>query len=222
MCYTEVIKENPVVPTITLSDLTFGRLQRHAVAFVDTPDMVINRALDALEQAASPDKAQDAEPERRIDPRMLPNLRHTKVLSAKIDGEEIARANWNLLVFEMLHRVMKRVGDFDKLRQLCPANIIKGRKEDDGYNYLADLDVSVQGQDANGACRTVVSAAQGLGLALEITFMWRQKEGAAYPGEMGRIHMPGPIHPSAGERPGAQGARIPPVTRRGRTLLDLP
>jgi hypothetical protein len=202
--------------------LTFGRLQRHAVAFVDTPDTVINRALDALEQstAAVSDEAHTPEPERRIDPRMLPNLRHTKVLGAKIEGEEIARANWNLLVLEMLHRVMKRVGNFDKLRQLCPANIIKGRKEDDGYSYVADLDLSVQGQDANGACRTVVTAAQGLGIALEISFMWRQKEGAAHPGEMARIHFPGTTH-GPSERAGAQAARIPPVTRRGPTLLDL-
>ncbi len=51
--------------------------------------------------------------------------------------------------------------------------MVKGRKEDEGYSYLSDIDVSVQGQDANAACRTVVTAAQGLGVALDIGFMWR-------------------------------------------------
>ena len=66
-------------------------------------------------------------------------------------------------------------------------NIVKGRKEDEGYGYLPDIDVSVQGQDANAACRTVIAAAQALGIPLEIGFMWRPKEGAAYPGERARL-----------------------------------
>ena len=50
---------------------------------------------------------------------------------------------------------------------------------------------SVQGQDSNGACSAVVLAAQGLGIALDIGFMWRLKEGAAYPGERARIRVSG-------------------------------
>jgi hypothetical protein len=75
--------------------------------------------------------------------------------------------------------------------QLCPVNMVKGRKEDKGYIYLSDIDVSVQGQDSNGACRAVVTAAQGLGIAVEIGFMWRRKERAAYPGERACLHIAG-------------------------------
>jgi hypothetical protein len=116
---------------------------------------------------------------------------HTKVLNAAIDGTEVPKAKWNLLADEVIRRTMKHVGTVEKLQQICPANVVTGRKENDGYSYLPDVDISVQGQDANGACRTVVTAAQKLGLSLEITFMWRQKEGAAHPGETGRIHLIG-------------------------------
>jgi len=34
---------------------------------------------------------------------------------------------------------MMHVGTFDKLQQLCPGNIAKGSKEDDGYVYLANI-----------------------------------------------------------------------------------
>lgn len=180
------------MPQINVQDQTFERMQRHAKAFIDTPDTIINLALDALEQAASGVTApavDTAKGERRIDPRMLPNLTHTKVLDASIEGETIAKANWNSLLDEMLRRSMNQVGTFDKLKQLCPVNIVKGRKEDEGYSHLSDINVSVQGQDANGACRAIVTAAQGLGIALDVGFMWRHKEGAAHPGERARLQV---------------------------------
>lgn len=182
------------MPEVAIQNLTFERLQRHAKPLVDTIDSVMNRALDALEQAAgssAPGTNHESGPERRIDPRTLPNLRHTKVLDASIEGRPIAKANWNLLLDEILRRTMKRAGTFERLRQLCPVNMVKGRKENEGFSYLADIDVSVQGQDANGACRGIVTAAQGLGVAVDIGFMWRHKEGAAHPGERARIQLAG-------------------------------
>lgn len=190
------------MPQIAVQDQTFERLQRHARPFVDTPDTIINLALDALEQCARPSASSNGhvmQTERRIDLRALPNLTHTKVLDASVEGVPVAKANWNLLLDEMLRRAMKRVGTFDKLRQLCPVNMVKGRKEDEGYSYLSDIDVSVQGQDANGACRTVVTAAQGLGIAIEIGFMWRHKESAAHPGERARLQIAGTHAGKAGQ-----------------------
>lgn len=179
------------MPEITVQDSTFARLQRHAKPFIDTPESVINRALDALEAAAGVQPAagdtQAPETERRIDPRHLPSLTHTKVLSAAIDGKVIAKANWNLLLDEMLRRAMNRLGSIYKVRQLVPVNMVKGHKEDEGYSHLADINISVQGQDANAACRAIVTAAHGLGMALDLVFMWRPREGVAYPGERARL-----------------------------------
>jgi hypothetical protein len=182
------------MPQINVQDQTYERMQRHAKPFVDTPDTIINLALDALEHAGSQATtpiADNTTHERRIDPRMLPNLTHTKVLDAWIEGETIPKANWNSLLSEMLRRSMKQVGTFDRLKQLCPVNIVKGRKEDEGYTHLSDINVSVQGQDANGACRAVVTAAQGLGIAIDIGFMWRHNEGAIHPGERARLQVGG-------------------------------
>jgi hypothetical protein len=91
----------------------------------------------------------------------------------------------------MLRLAMKRVGTLEKLRQICPVNLVKGRKDDEGYGYLREIDASVQGQDANSACRAIVTAAQALGLSLDIAIMWRLKKAAAHPGERGRLQMPG-------------------------------
>ena len=40
------------MPEITVTESTFERLQHHAKPFVDTPDMVISRALDVLDAIA--------------------------------------------------------------------------------------------------------------------------------------------------------------------------
>jgi len=170
---------------ITIEHSTFERLQRHAKPLVDTTDSVLNRALDALEKQIGPSVKVEtsATSERRIDPRRLPKLTHTKVLEATIDQERIAKPNWNRLLDRILIESMRRLQDFRKLHQLCPVNMVEGRKEDEGYGYLTEIDISVQGQDANAACRTIVAAAQGLNIELDIAFMWRPKNGAEYPGE---------------------------------------
>jgi hypothetical protein len=44
---------------------------------------------------------------------------------------------------------------------------VKGKKEDEGYRYLADVNLSVQGQDANAAW------AKQLNCPFEVIFAWR-------------------------------------------------
>ena len=178
---------------ITIEQSTFERLQRHAEALVDTTDTVVNRALDALEHLEGHTAPGDdpSIAERRIDPRTLPDLTHTKVLEASLEGKRVVKPNWNLLFDRILIRAMKQLTDFDELRKLCPVNMVQSRKEDEGYRHLAEIDVSVQGLSANDACEALVIAAQRLGIALEIICTWQHKEGAAYPGEKARLNVPG-------------------------------
>ena len=180
------------MPEITVEQSTFERLQRHAEPLVDSADKVVNRALDALEQTGSRVVADSgtSNSERRIDPNDLPNLTHTKVLDASLDGDILAKPNWNQILENILIRTMKRLADFGSLRKHCPVNMVQGLKENEGYRYLSEIDISVQGQPANEACRALVNAAQSLGFELEVTFEWRSKEGAAYPGERARLSLP--------------------------------
>ena len=176
------------MPEITIRQSTFERLQHHAKPFVDTPETVILRGLDALDQREEPiPNGQPTETEVRLDPSALPDVKHTRVMDASIDGEAIKKPNWNQLLDELLRRSSKRVGTFEDIVRLFPVNLAKGRKEDDGFRYLPEIDISVQGQPANSACRAVIAVAQALGISLNFGIAWRSKEGAAYPGESRRI-----------------------------------
>ena len=173
------------MPDLVIEQSTFERLQRHAKPLVDTTDMVVNRALDVLENHERSATQEVYQPitERQIDPRRLPDLTHTKVLDASLDGERFVKPNWNKLVEQILTRVMKRFQVFDELQKCCSVNMVQGRKQNEGYRYLVEIDVSIQGMPSNEACRALILATQRLKAELEITFMWRSKEGAAHPGE---------------------------------------
>ena len=181
------------MPQITIEQATFELLQRHAKPLVDTPDTIIVRALNAQDQTVVKPVANGqstvTETEQHLDPSALPDLTHTKILDAAIDGEPISRPNWNRLRDEMLLRIMQRGGSFENLQRLLQAdvNLAKGCNKDDGFRYLLDVDFSVQGQSANGACQAIMTAAQVFGMSSNIGVTWRRKEGAAYPGKRARI-----------------------------------
>ena len=183
------------MPEVTVEPPTYERLKQHAVPF-ETPEGVILRALDALDalkawpEPTDPGGPSIPKPEEEIlfDPFALPDLTYTTVRDASINGEPIRRPKWNPLLEAMLIRIIKgHNANFQKLTRLCPANIVKGRKADDGFTHLPEIDISVQGQSAHKTCEAIVATAQGLGISFDIGFKWRLNERAAYPGQWGRI-----------------------------------
>lgn len=183
------------MPEITIEQQTFERLQDHAQPFIDTPDSVVRRALDALDNLAKPDTHSFPTPERAhtdhaIDPDHLPNLKYTRVQDASMDGVQVRPANWNSLLRQMLVRAQKHFDDFDQLRRVCTVNMIQGRKDDDGYRYIEEIHTSYQGLNANAAAAASVALAKYFGIALEVYFQWRQKEQALHPGKRACLRLP--------------------------------
>ena len=179
------------MPEISIEQATFERLQRHAQPLVDTVDAVVNRALDAMETDVSrqPDERMPVV-EHEVDPDRLPDVTHTKVLAARLETSNIERPNWNRLLHRMLVLAMGQVANLNELRRLCPANMVCGSKTDEGYTHLSEIEISVQGLSANEACAALTATARALGVGLDVAFMWRAKEGAAHPGERGRLQVP--------------------------------
>ncbi len=180
--------------TLRMDNPTYERLASHARPF-ETESQVINRALDELDQKANTSSWANGpgmHSERRIDPLRLPDMMFTKVLDASIHGRVVIRPNWNRLLLRMVRLANEHATNFDELVRLFPmTNIVSGRKVNQGFRYLSDINVSVQGQPANSAGPSIVMTAQKLDIALNIGFMWRDKEEAAYPGDRGRILMTG-------------------------------
>jgi hypothetical protein len=99
-------------------------------------------------------------------------------LSAKVGGETIP-PTWNGLLFHMIRLIPKeRLSKADEARRLIIVNFVIGKKEHEGYRFVPEHGISVQGQDANDSWKGASHIAQSLGIPLEVEFLWRMKAGA--------------------------------------------
>jgi hypothetical protein len=177
---------------VELSDDTFTRLQKLATPLVDTVETIIIEGCKLLEerraigQTALPIQLPGAAP-RQFSAASPPNLTHTKVLSIKLEGTPLPRATWNGLLFEIIRRAKPRLQNADDARRLIIVNFVPGKKDDEGYRFIPEIGVSVQGQDANAAWRGASHIAQQIGAPVEAEFVWRTKNGAEFPGVTGRL-----------------------------------
>jgi hypothetical protein len=132
------------------------------------------------------DNDQNTKPQT-FNAKSVPNLRHTKLLSAKVASETI-RPTWNELLFHLIRLIPKdRLAKTDEGRRLIIVNFVPGKKEDEGYRFVPEHGISVQGQGANDAWKGASHIAQRLGVPVEVEFLWRMKDGAAHPGVTGRL-----------------------------------
>lgn len=185
-----------MAPSVELSPATFTRLQAHAIPLVDTIESVINRLLDAHEKkGGTPVAGEGGESSnvRQFNPQTPPGLTHTKVLAVEFDGKSLERgeANWNGLLNAAVRKAKSKAKSAADLKRMLAVNFVEGSKTDEGYRFLSDIGLSVQGQDANGAWRAARHVAEQLGCPLKVTFLWRDKEGAAFPGVTGQFSMIG-------------------------------
>lgn len=184
------------MPTITLSDTTYAKLKAAAEPFVDTEDSVTARALDFyLASKGSPlnghTNGSGHTPAVKAGVvRLLVGTReltHTRLLTAAVDGKPLHRPDWNSLLRDMHIMAWKRLGSFEAVRKASGANLRQGRYESDGYRYLPEADFSIQGCDSNHSCERAFNLAKAMNLSLGVTFMWRNKDEASHPGQMGQI-----------------------------------
>ncbi len=126
---------------------------------------------------------------RQFAPTTPPNLTHTKVLSIELCGKRLdhSQTNWNSLVIAMIREAKERTKSNGELAQLVVINFVGGKKTDHGYRFVSDMGISVQQQDANAFWRAACHIAQQLNIPLLVTFVWRQKEDAAFPGVIGQL-----------------------------------
>jgi hypothetical protein len=177
---------------ISISDMTFKRLQALAIPFVDTtPESVILRLLDSHDgNNGDSAGALDHHSQTEVVPSFLSDpgsLAHTRVRRASFGRREIEKPNWNR-VLRVAHEVaMKHLGSFDVLRRVTGANVREGRYEDEGFSYLPSVDISIQGLDSNLCWQNILRIAKRLNLPVTVTFEWHNNEKAANPGEVATI-----------------------------------
>ena len=177
---------------IKISDRTFERLQRHAVPLVDTIETVIDRALDSLEgdvPSTGHAPAHASAPKLKFEAHGAPDLLHTKIHFVTINGEPFKPLYWNSIMIEMIVQASAKIGDAISLEKHVLARCERGEKTDKGFKPVPGTGLSVQGQDSNGAWRTIAHLSKQLGIPVKIDFGWADDRGAAYPGQLAEIEI---------------------------------
>jgi hypothetical protein len=181
-------KEADMTPTIQIEIETadFDRLKALAEPFVDTPATVVRRLLDSYSAGA---KLEPKPVLYRKKFSEVPPLTFSKLLDGRIGSQSPDKFTWDAMLVLALTTGKRQLNDFESLRRVSGANLVDGRKEDDGYKYLPSQSFSYQGVSAEDAMRIVNRICKSLGLAWEIEFEWRDKEGAFLPGQRAKITM---------------------------------
>src|SRR5262249_31108749 len=157
----------------TLSDPTFAALQALAKPFVDTPEDVIKRLLQlpgAKGGAPTPTSPPSVtSPPTIYNPLTPPDLTHTKLISAAFMGATLLKQEtyWNTLLNKVVLAAQAKVPNYADLKKVVLVNIVPGKKEDEGYRYLKDADISVQGQDANSSWKAIHHIVVTLGMSVD-------------------------------------------------------
>jgi hypothetical protein len=180
--------------SIELTDELFAKLQKHAVPLVDTPLTVIDRALRALEEGD--EEAVSTTPSgesRTFNPAAPPDLTFTKPRSVVINGRQLpyTQAYWNAVMFEVIREAGRRGTSTQDILDLITVNSQAGVRRDNGFSYLKEADLSIQGQDSNGAWRQTYLIASSLGISVDVVFRWQNSARAAMPDVVGSFHISG-------------------------------
>lgn len=186
-----------MMPSVEISPRTFARLQAHAIPLVDNIETIINRMVDFYESKegsrSSLSDVDGHENVRQFNPVSPPDLTHTKVLSIEFCGRVFDRnqTNWAALLIAAIREAKASTKSLKELKPLLLVPFVEGQKTVEGYQFYPDLGISVQGQDARGAWKAIAHIARELGRPVTVTFVWREKEGASFPGVTGRFSIPG-------------------------------
>ena len=115
-----------------------------------------------------------------------PDLRFTKFEDARI-GNRKAR-NWNSLVTAGIQIAVERGHGISDLRGWLAAQVAEGEVTDRGFRPVTATNVSFQNVPASIAWKNALALARALKCEIAVDFHWRDREGAAHPGERGVLH----------------------------------
>ena len=170
---------------IELSDSTYSRLVK-MMNSDDTTESIVLSLLGSYKVRTGKDGGASLSSDAPDDGKLHftgaepTDLKHAKVLEAKINGLELPKASWNTILSHLAVEAFKK-GLVDSSEVI--SGIVRSKKTDSGYKFYPMAGISFRGQAANIAWRASVKLADKLNADVFVEFEWRNKKGAKHPGE---------------------------------------
>lgn len=182
----------PNMVQIEVSGANYRRLSEFAAGFNATPDSALSAVFAELDRrGAQGVSGASNEDVTTFENEAPPNLAFTNVRRVRFLGESLPHAMnyWNKVMERVIIQAAKQGWSAQEIIDASTAPMMHGEEKANGFHYLHEASLSVQGQDANGAWRQIHSLCKACGFSLEIDFQWQDKPKAALPGQRGRLAM---------------------------------
>ena len=185
-----------MMPQISISQPLFARLQMIAEPFIDTPETAIAKAVEFYLSNHNTTNGLNVPPSPSDTSLMVllpdapPDLSFTRPVSIELEGTKFQKSMlyWNPLLFDLVRIAASKIGSTDQLKKMLLCNYVDGKGDEQlGYRHIPEAKISVQGQAANPAWKSIYHIVKTLGLSLDVTFVWEDKPKAAFPGKTARI-----------------------------------
>lgn len=181
-----------MMPVVRINDVTFAHISTLKTWFKtkspsETIDHIVRDAMEQLgiEHDDETERATivSADGTRVFD--AAPSLTFTKPMKATIDGSTIKKPNWATILHAMMARVKAQGFEGERLVRELGVPSKTASYDDEGYKYIPELGISVQGQSAVDAWKEVDRLAKKWRIPVTVEFVWRQNPRAQHPGEAG-------------------------------------
>ncbi len=182
-----------MMPVVRISDATLKKLQPLAIPLEDSIDTLLNRLADAAHSGIPyelpvftvPTAVAQQKTPTCWDVAPHDNLAYTRIISVDFNGISlpIKGREWNDLAKHIHEAAFQKLGSFNALRLATRAKVQQGKYQQRGFEYLPNIDVSLQGMDANAAWDNSARLAQAIGIPLSVECEWLNDPKAAKPGQ---------------------------------------
>lgn len=153
--------------TIEVEDSTFERIIKNDTNYQGA-DVIINRALDALESVPKPRHR------RRHSSRSKKDLLFTEIITANIGVQELTRPTWRLVVIQLLKDVKGKY-NLNELNAKFRVRAVEGVYEDNGFRYEEELGYSLGSFGTRDAGQMIESLANDTGVSVDIRYRWNHR-----------------------------------------------
>jgi len=180
------------MPVVRINDVTFEHISTLKMWYKtkspsETIDLIVRDVMEQLgiEHTIDTELATATPKDGVLMFDVAPSLTFTKPTKAIINGETIHNPSWASILHAMIARVRAKGFNGASLIQELGVPSKAAKYEEEGYKYIPELGISVQGQSAADAWKEVDRIATKWQIPITVEFSWRQNPKALHPGMAG-------------------------------------
>lgn len=174
--------------SIEIGPANYKRLSEFAFGFGATPDSALTEVFAELDRLRAGGNAAAAEV-ASFEADAPPNLAFTNVRRVKFENEVLPHASnyWNKVMEHVIVAAAKAGWSAKEIVSRSTAPMSLEAVSHNGFRFLPEAKLSVQGQDSNGAWRQIQKLCIACGFRIEIEFQWQDTPKAALPNQRGKL-----------------------------------